>query len=230
MGMGHGNILYYFLSRPLSLLLISLIILSIAGTAYRRHRSRLGQEATPEADMHIVRKRAQRDIYTGIGVMLFSFVAFLPLRGGSWEYAAWPGTMLAVLGLLSVILIIGGVQTLARSPQEGVQPAAVGGGSRPPYDPSDQHLSDGRYKTAIGMAVAIVLTAFYTAGSYLVGFYEATFAFMIVMPIILGRQNMRGTSWWRWLQPIPVAFLFTLSLYAAFEWFLRVLIPSTLLR
>lgn len=141
-----------------------------------------------------------------LGVLAFAALAYLPLRGESWEFAVWPALTLAALAVLAFMQTAISGRKLLRERASGI------------------HLAARRHPSRRTL-VAVALTVAYTLAALNLGFYATSVVFMLVFPFLfISPARSRN-----WVRSALVAFGFVALLYIAFERFLQVLMPSLLL-
>lgn len=233
-----GSVPGYFLTRPISVLFIVLIVLSIVATAVQRRQSRKLRSQTGDQERLAAEAATwgRRNIITGVVLVVFAMAAYVPMHGRRWEFAVWPWVILGCFALLAALLVVQGASQHQRSgriaaelsPAE-VSPAPAGGDTRllvaeqaAPAAVSDRASAPAR----IVIAASLVATGVYTALAITVGFYEATLLFLVGMPFLLNRELLHSGPK-RLLIPLLFSGTFVTGLYLAFNVLMRVRIPST---
>jgi hypothetical protein len=252
----HGQLAEYFLTRPISVFFIVLIVLSIAATGLQRRRSRR-TVVKDEQELHAEDARwGKRNVSIGVGIVAFAALAYLPMHGEPWEHSVWPIMALGVLALLGVLLVLQGIGQRRRSTKSGgrdgdagrdtllvtasarttnegdtIRSRSVHPSGTPasaPADKVDSPRETQRRPVTGRMAFTLGAVVVYTCAAIFLGFYEATFLFLIGMTFLVNRDLLRSTLRRR-LMAVLYAAITVAALFFAFERFMRILMPSTLL-
>lgn len=258
----HGDFAGYFLTRPISVFFIVLIVASIVATALQRRRTRRTARAEQVVTASDDRRWGRRNVMTGAALVAFAGLAYIPMHGERWEHAIWPVFTLGIIALLGVLLVGQGLVQRRRGagadgPSAGdeavaapsgdgtrerdpaVAPGAASGAtaltptvvtSAAPAPGGAPANADDGLTSAARRRMVVMVAAFvaYLAMAIYVGFYEATLLFLVATPFVV-RPGLHATGWRKRLTPVVYAVLTVVVLFLAFERFMRVLIPSTLL-
>jgi putative tricarboxylic transport membrane protein len=205
-----GQSVTYFLQNWLSVVLVTLILLSIAAVAKRNVGMRRAESSKPGlSDTRTGNLRKSHDLALGLATIAFAVAAAAPMAmigfsGGDWRLTLWPVAVLGGLAILGASVL---VLALYRK-GEGAE--ALG----------ERLNTHARIRTALGIA----LTVTYAILAVSVGFYVATLLYLVFTPFVF--IHVKDAKNWRIV--VPVALGVTFALYFAFEQFLGILMPSSL--
>jgi len=209
-GTAKGSVLAYFFTQPLSIVLIALCAGSLLLAFWFEWREKRTTSVLAEARPPLFRIPSSLGLLNmrqlnGISALLLIALAAAILVGAgnlNSEAALFPKALAVILAICAVCLLVG-VAVGKGSAQESKTPFA-GFPGKP-------------------ILISIVILTLYIILAGKLGFYCASFVFMLAMPFFLLKPELRkGKS----LQVILVAVLFSVVLYLAFAALLMVPTPK----